>query len=250
MFSGLTYDFVIACPICNSMLSQKKKKHFTGKITYFSYFIFKVDIVWEGIYTVILLLRVYLDLSFRVHLFLLLCSWCYMCTRAHSDYKKVPSIYLSAGMWPRQSELGVINSGPRWKPCVNKSVFALSKCPLCTSPSWISGQNIKDSRMWDSSHHLSLSFRNLSTILYYLSMKLCLVYFSETHYSQSSPFYFQITLILQCSPLMLSPNLLLWRVQLWILDLLTEWVLLHDTTTQHTFKYSFQAASEFSLVHL
>lgn len=70
----------------------------------------------------------------------------------------------------------------------------------------------------------------------------------EIHYPQGIPFYLQIALIIQSFPLMLSPNLLLWKSQLWILDQPAEWVPPHDITTHQTFKHSYQASSKFSLV--
>lgn len=191
---------------------------------------------WAMLFWVTILLGVYFDISLNVHLSLLLFSWCCMFTRAHSDCMKFPSIYLSAGMWPSQAELGVINNRLRPKLCINRrSVFALNECPLYTLPSWISGQNIKNSRMWDFSHHPSVSFfENLTNILYYFPTECCPISFSKIHHSQGLPFHFQNSQIMQCSPLLLSPNLPLLRVQLWILDLpteCTEWVPLCVITT-------------------
>ena len=112
-----------------------------------------------------------------------------MFTRAHS-------INFSAGMWPSQPKLGVINQGLRPKLHIKKSS--------------ISGQNIKDLRMWDFRHDSLLSFfENLTDILYYYPTKCCQVSFSEIHHPQDIPFHFQNTQIMRYSPLMLSPNLLL-----------------------------------------
>ena len=139
---------------------------------------------------------------------------CYMFTRAHS-------ICLSAGMWPSQPKLGVINQGLSQKLHIKRrSIFSLNECPHCNWPSWISGQNIKDLRMWDFCRDSSLSFfENLTNILYYRPTKCCHVSFSEIHHLQDISFHFQNAQIMQCSPLMLSPNLCLLRVQLWTLDL-------------------------------